>query len=135
MTAGTASFTSQPRALRILLVDDVAEVRRELRRLLPLLAPITVVGDAANGLDALQLAVALAPDAVVMDLEMPVLDGYEAARQIKQARPECRIVALSIHGGAAERQKAALAGMDALVGKWEPMDTLVRAILGGSFGS
>lgn len=135
MTAGTDSSASPQRAVRILVVDDIPEVRQELRRLLPLLAPVEVVGEAANGLDALERAAALAPDAVVMDLEMPVLDGYEAARRIKQARPGCRVVVLTIHGGEAERQKAALAGADALVGKWEPMDTLVRAVLGESFGS
>jgi len=135
MTARTASSTSHQSALRILIVDDVAEVRQELRRLLPLLAPVEVVGEAANGLDAVQLAAVLAPDTVVMDLEMPVLDGYEATCRIKQARPGCRVVALTIHGGEAERRKAALAGVDAVVGKWESMDTLVRAILGESFGS
>ena len=135
MTAGTPSSTSHQSALRVLVVDDVAEVRRELCRLLPLLAPVEVVGEAANGLDALQLAVALAPDTIVMDLEMPILDGYEAARRIKQAQPGCRVVALTIHGGEAERQKAALAGVDALIVKGAPLDTLVRAILGESFGS
>jgi DNA-binding NarL/FixJ family response regulator len=135
MTARTASSTSHQSALRILVVDDVPEVRQELCRLLPLLAQVEVVGEAANGLDAVQLAAVLAPDTVVMDLEMPVLDGYEATRRIKQAQSECRIVALTIHGGAAERQKAALAGVDALVGKWESLDTLVQAILGGSLES
>ena len=135
MTARTASSTSHQSALRILVVDDVPEVRQELSRLLPLLAQVEVVGEAGNGLDAVQLAAVLAPDTIVMDLEMPVLDGYEATRRIKQAQPGCRIVVLTIHGGAAERQKAALAGVDALVGKWESLDTLVRAILGGSLES
>ncbi len=132
MQARFTPSTSRPRELRVLIVDDVAEVRQELQRLLPLLAPVEVVGQAADGFDALQMAATLTPDSIIMDLEMPVLDGYEAARWIKQACPGCRIVALTIHAGAVERRKAALAGIDAFVVKGAPLDVLVQAIFGES---
>jgi CheY-like chemotaxis protein len=63
-----------------------------------------------------------------MDLEMPVMDGYEAARRIKLLQPSCRVIALSIHAGAAERQQALQAGMTDLIAKGAPLEMLLRAI-------
>ena len=81
-------------------------MRQELRTLLPLTGDIEIVGEAADGREAIRLAQALQPDVVLMDLEMPVLDGYEATRQIKAGSPACRVVALTVHGYEAARQKA-----------------------------
>jgi len=116
------------RALRVLIVDDMPQVRQDLRLLLQLAGEIEVVGEATNGLEAISQAEALRPDVVVMDLEMPVMDGYEAARQIKTRRPVCRVVALTIHGGEAERQQALQAGMADVVVKGAPLEVLLRAI-------
>ena len=116
------------RALRVLIVDDVPQVRQELRGLLQLTSELEVVGEAANGLEAISQAEALRPDVVVMDLEMPVMDGYEAARQIKTRRLACRVVALTIHAGEAERQQALQAGMADVVVKGAPLEVLLRAI-------
>jgi CheY-like chemotaxis protein len=63
-----------------------------------------------------------------MDLEMPVMDGYAAARRIRAACPACRVVALTIHAGEAERQQALQAGMADVVVKGAPLEVLLRAI-------
>jgi DNA-binding NarL/FixJ family response regulator len=113
---------------RILLVDDSAQVRQELRTLLPLAGNIEIVGEAADGREAIRLAQALQPDVVLMDLEMPVLDGYEATRQIKAGSPSCRVVALTVHGYEAARQKASQSGVDVFLVKGVSVETLVQAI-------
>ncbi len=120
--------TPDRRLLRVLIVDNAREVRQELSVLLQLTDEIQVVGEAGDGLEAIKRAEALCPDAVIMDLEMPVMDGFQAAREIKCRRPECRVIALSVHDGEAERQKAAEAGMDAFVVKGAPVHVLVQAL-------
>jgi DNA-binding NarL/FixJ family response regulator len=117
-------------SVKILIVDDMAAVRQELRQWLPLVGDVEVAGEAADGQAAIDQAEALQPDVVLMDLEMPGLDGCEATRQIKARRPACRVVVLTVHGGPAEQQKASRAGADAFVVKGGPFETLVKAICG-----
>jgi DNA-binding NarL/FixJ family response regulator len=116
-------------ATRILIVDDAQQVREELSSMLKLEGDIEVTGEAANGLEAISLTKYLRPDVVLMDLEMPVLDGYEATRQIKTLYPDCRVIALTLHGYAAAREKAIQAGVDFFIEKGAPLETLVQAIL------
>ena len=115
-------------ALRLLIVDDFPQVRMDLRMALTLAGGIVVAGEASNGLEAVDLAARLQPDIVLLDLEMPVLDGYEAARRIKQARPSCRVVALTVHGDEAARRNAASAGIDDFIVKGAPLETMMRAL-------
>jgi DNA-binding NarL/FixJ family response regulator len=114
--------------LQVLIVDDSPQVRQELRTLLTLAGEIEIVGEATDGLEAVRLAGALQPDVVLMDLEMPVMDGYEAARQIKSRWPACRVVALTVHGYEAARQKASQSGVDVFLVKGVSVETLVQAI-------
>jgi DNA-binding NarL/FixJ family response regulator len=111
-----------------LLVDDVPQVRRELKTALSLTGGVQVVGEAADGRRAVDLTESLEPDVVLMDLEMPGMDGFEAAALIRAAAPSCRLVALTIHAGAEERQRAHAAGFDAFVVKGASMLTLMLAI-------
>jgi len=113
---------------RVLIADDNPQVRQELRTLLPLAGDIEIVGEAPDGQEAIRLAQALQPDAVLMDLEMPVLDGYEATRQIKAGSPSCRVVALTVHGYDAARQKASQSGVDVFLVKGVSVETLLQAI-------
>ena len=78
---------TQPEPIRVLLVDDHAVVRRGLRGFLDLLDDIDVVGEAENGLEAIDVAARLVPDVILMDLLMPQLDGLGAIARIKAAQP------------------------------------------------
>jgi DNA-binding NarL/FixJ family response regulator len=113
---------------RILLVDDSAQVRQELRTLLPLAGNIEIVGEAADGREAIRLAQALQPEVVLMDLEMPILDGYQATLQIKAICPACRVVALTVYGDPASRNQATEAGVDVFLVKGVSVETLVQAV-------
>lgn len=114
--------------IRILLVDDVAQVRQDLRTVLTLTGEIDIVGEAANGLEAVRLVESMQPDAVLMDLEMPVMDGYEAAKRIKASHPSCRVVGLTVHDYDAARIKACDAGMDDFLVKGTPVQNIVRKV-------
>jgi DNA-binding NarL/FixJ family response regulator len=113
---------------RVLIVADSPQVRQELRTLLPLADDIEIVGEAADRQQAIHQAQALQPQVVLIDLEMPALDGYEATRQIKACYPDCRVVALTVHGYEAARQKAMQAGVDVFLVKGTSVETLIQAI-------
>ena len=115
--------------MRVLIVDDKAQVRQDLRTLLLLSGDIEIVGEAANGLEAILQVEKLQPDVVLLDLEMPVLDGYAAASQIKSRFPSCRIIALTVHGYSEAQQKAIQAGVDDFIIKGAPVESIVQAIL------
>ncbi len=114
--------------IRVLIVDDALEVRRDLRTVLTLAGNIEVVGEASNGLEAVRLAESLSPDVVLLDLEMPVMDGYEAARRIKTRCPSCKVIALTVHDYEAARRQAHEAGVDGFLVKGEPVETIVHTI-------
>lgn len=121
------------KSIRVLIVDDISQVRQGLTTMLTLAAKnlspsIEVVGEAQNGLDAIQLSSALHPDAILMDLEMPILNGYIATQSIKAVDPSPYIIILTIHDDPLTRQKAAQAGADAFVEKSAPLEGLIRAI-------
>ncbi|MGM9322337.1 response regulator [Deinococcus aquaticus] len=82
-------------SVRVLLVDDHAVVRQGLRLFLGLDPLIDVIGEAANGEEALAQVAALHPDVVIMDLMMPVMDGITATRALKRAHPDTEIIALT----------------------------------------
>lgn len=82
-------------AIRILLTDDHKVVRQGLRMFLDLDPELEVVGEAANGEEALRLARRLKPDVVLMDLLMPVMDGIEATREIRRELPDVEVIALT----------------------------------------
>jgi DNA-binding NarL/FixJ family response regulator len=114
--------------IKVLIVDDLAHVREGLRTVLQLMEDIEVAGEASNGLEAVQLAEQLNPDIVVMDLEMPGLDGFEATQQIKDRHLAQGVVVLTIHGHDQARERAASLGADAFVDKGAGFATLVAAI-------
>jgi DNA-binding NarL/FixJ family response regulator len=113
---------------RVLIVDDVEQVRLDLRTLLTLTGEVEVVGEAANGMEAVGLTEALKPDAVLMDLEMPVLDGYEATHEIKMRFPPCRVIALTVHDYEPARTKAQQSGVDAFLVKGAPLESILQTI-------
>jgi len=114
---------------RVLLVDDSPQVLQDLRLLLELQGGMEIIAEAVNGQEAVRLAADLAPDVVVMDLEMPVMNGYEATRQIKSRLPAPRVVILSVHAGPVELDRARAAGADRFVIKGARYEILLNAVL------
>ena len=113
---------------RILVADDNAALRQELCEVLGLIGGVEVVGQAADGAQAVRLAALLSPDTVLLDLEIPAIDAYRAAMLIRGHLPQCRLVALTVHGLEEERQAALSAGFDSVVAKDAPLEALLEAI-------
>jgi len=114
--------------IRLLIVDDQERVRRDLRTALQLMPGLEVIGEAADGFEAVRQAEALGPDVVLMDLKMPGMDGFEATRQIKARRLACSVVALTIYGDDSAREQAVRVGVDAFVEKGTPIQALAETI-------
>ncbi len=96
--------------LRVLLVDDHDLFRTGLRNLLREYGGVSVVGEAANGVEAVRLVRELAPEVVVMDLNMPTMDGVEATRHITALSPLTRVIVLTISEDDADVMDAIVAG-------------------------
>ena len=84
-------------SIRVLVVDDNSIVRDALCRIIQRSADLELVGAAADGLEAVEKAASLAPDVVVMDVNMPRLDGLGAARQISQQHPASHVLMLTMY--------------------------------------
>ena len=126
----TQPYSNLPahRPLRLLIVDDKPQVRHELRLLFGLCPELEIAGEASDGLEAVRKTGDLRPDVVLLDLEMPVLDGYEAARQIKTQWPDCRVVAFSIYSYCEARYKALQAGVDVFIEKGAPLQEILQKL-------
>ena len=114
--------------IKILLVDDVESVRIGLSTILNLIDDFNIVGEAKDGLEAIEQATQLKPDVILMDLTMPKLDGFEATRRIKRDHPDIGIIAFSIHDDILTREGACAAGADSFVEKEAETQVLTGAI-------
>lgn len=114
--------------LMIMLVDDQPTVRQGLRMRLALEPDLEIVGEANNGAEALAMAPLLRPHVVVMDVEMPGIDGLQATRELRASQPHIAIVVLSIHDDANTRARALAAGAAAFVSKHAGEKALLAAI-------
>jgi len=115
-------------AIRVVIADDHAIVRDGLRALLTSQAGISVVGEASDGNEALQLAGTLSPDVIVLDLSMPVLGGAEAADRIAVECPQVRVIALTMHEERGYVTRFLRSGAAGFVLKRTASSELVRAI-------
>jgi len=96
--------------IRVLLADDHALVRAGMRSLLNTMAEVQVVGEAASGEEALELAGRERPDIVLMDIAMKGMSGLDAAARLRERHPEVRVIILSMHAGEEYVLKALRAG-------------------------
>jgi two-component system, NarL family, response regulator NreC len=120
--------------VRILLADDHTVVRKGLRLLLETHPGFQVIAEAANGREAVALAEEHRPDAVVMDVAMPILNGIEAARQISNKLPQTAVVFLSMHSDEGYVLKALKAGARAYLLKDSAEQDLINAVKAVSEG-
>src|ERR671916_213602 len=96
--------------IKVLIVDDIPETRDHLSRLLGLEREIDVAGTASSGEEAIQIAMEMRPDVIVMDINMPGMDGIAAAEIISQRLPNSPVIMMSVHGEAEHLKRAMLAG-------------------------
>jgi DNA-binding NarL/FixJ family response regulator len=120
--------------IRVLLVDDQALFREGLRTLLGMQPGLEVVGEAANGEEALRLAAKLRPQVVLMDLRMPVLDGVTATRRLREAQPDCRVIVLTTFDDDEYVFEGLRAGAVGYLLKDVPSEKLVEAIRAAARG-
>jgi DNA-binding NarL/FixJ family response regulator len=125
-------MSGQP--VRVLLVDDQALFREALATLLEVRPEIEVVGEAADGAEALDRVAGLQPDVVLMDLHMPVLDGIAATRRLRVERPGTRVLALTTFDDDEDVFAALRAGAVGYLLKDVSGDRLVEALLAAARG-
>ena len=120
--------------LRILLADDHVTVRHGLKLLIDSQPDMKVVAEASDGTAAVQQALTLKPDVVVMDISMPGMNGLVATRTLKKAQPHAAIVTLTRHGDDAYLQELLRAGVSAYVLKQSAPTELLQAIRAAAAG-
>ncbi len=118
---------SMRRAIRLLLADDHRMLREGLRRSMDELG-FTVVGEARNGAEAVDLAAAIQPDVVLMDVTMPDIDGVEATRQLKSRLPGTAVIMLTMHADQDVLAEAIRAGANGYLVKDCSIDEIAQAI-------
>jgi DNA-binding NarL/FixJ family response regulator len=111
---------------KVLIADDNDRARNGLRALLAIRQEIEIVGEAADGREAVQMVRERQPDVVLMDVRMPQMDGLEATRQIKGHWPGVRVVVVSMY--TTHRAQALAAGADRFLSKGCPVEELLEAI-------
>jgi len=121
--------------LRILIADDHELVRRGARGVLHSRRGWRVVGEAANGQEALEKAIDLKPDLALVDISMPELDGIEVVRQIRQAVPTAKVLVLTMHESDRMVQRALDAGAQGYILKSDLTECLVKAVKSISDGA
>ncbi len=114
--------------IRVLIVDDIPETRDHLTKLLGFESDIEVVGAAASGAEALELAGRLSPDVVLMDINMPGMDGIATTEQLSSRLPQTSIVMMSVQGEADYLRRSMLAGAREFLVKPFSADELVTSI-------
>lgn len=128
------SESAEQTPMRILLVEDHALMRRGMKGQFALEAGFSVVGEATDGAQAIQLAAQLEPDVVLMDIDLPVMDGITATQQIKSDRTATRILALSAFDNDTQVMGMLAAGADGYCLKdieWEQLIAVIQLLQGG----
>ena len=114
--------------IRILLADDHPIVREGLRAVLETQADFEVIAEAASGDEALRLALTLQPDILLLDLEMPILDGVETIRRLRQQQPAARVIVFTAFDNDERIIHAVQAGANGYLLKGAPREEIFKAI-------
>jgi pilus assembly protein CpaE len=114
--------------IRVIIVDDIAETRENIRKLLQFESDIEVVGVARTGREGIDLALEVTPDVILMDINMPDMDGITATETIRKELPYVQIVILSVQGDPNYMRRAMLAGARDFLTKPPMVDELIAAI-------
>src|SRR5512134_2546944 len=114
--------------IRVMIVDDVSETRENVRKLLQFESDVDVVGVARTGKEAIQLSLDLNPDVVLMDINMPDMDGISATEAIRARQPAVQVVILSVQSDQNYMRRAMLAGARDFLTKPPMGDELISAI-------
>ena len=114
--------------IRVMIVDDVSETRENVRKLLQFESDVDVVGAARTGKEAIQLSLDLNPDVILMDINMPDMDGISATEAIRAKQPAVQVVILSVQGDQNYMRRAMLAGARDFLTKPPLGDELISAI-------
>ena len=122
------TYPAAPSMIRVLLVDDHTMVREGIRSVLESYPDIEVAGEASDGEEAFQMVGVLCPSVVVMDINMPRLNGIEATAKIKKIYPDVAIVGLSVEADEAYRKAMTAAGARCLISKSMAVEELYLAI-------
>ena len=120
--------------LKVLVADDHGVVRKGLRLLLEQYPEVEVVGEAANGRDVVRLAAELSPDVILMDVAMPLLNGIDAAEQIRKADSRIGVIMLTMHADEGYVLRALNAGVKGYLLKESAEEDLFRAVKAVSQG-
>ena len=120
--------------IKVMIADDHSVVRSGLAAFLSVYDEFQLVGEAANGKEALEKAIALNPDVILMDMMMPEMDGAQATKQIKTVLPDCQIIILTSFKEDKQIQEALKAGAIGYLLKNASVDELTQAILAAKAG-
>ena len=127
-TTGESRVQPETR-IRLILVDDHQMIREGLRGLLHAHEDLTIVGEACDGEEALSLTDKLRPDCVIMDVNMPRMDGIEATRRLKAAFGGTAVIGISVNASREVEVAMRRAGVDHFLSKEAPIEQIYRTIL------
>ena len=124
---GDDSRPATPKRFKILIADDHEAVRRGLRSAV-ISAGWDLCGEAVHGKDALEKVKELNPDLIILDLSMPVMNGLDAAREIRKQAPNVKIVGFTMHESQQVREQTSMIGFHALAAKSAPLGNLLATV-------
>jgi DNA-binding NarL/FixJ family response regulator len=127
-TQTPAAQSGEATLIRVLVVDDHPVVRKGIRSYLARVQDLQVVAEAQDGLEAISKAREFSPDVVLMDVDMPNLDGLSATRILHQENPRIKVLVISVHPSARFFQRLLESGACGYLSKKTPMTELIRAI-------
>jgi len=119
---------AQPEKTKVLIVDDIAETRENIKRMLSFEQAIEVIGVARTGREAIEQATILKPDVIIMDINMPDMDGIQATTEVKRKMPFIQVVILSVQSDPSYMRRAMLSGARDFLTKPPMIDELTEAI-------